>query len=348
MTRFTRTLTEEQREIVGLVEGLLVALPDLEDETSGAERAQHVPEARAALVESGVWSIGIDEGAGGGGATRDLLLAALLALGAEQPACAWAVAQAHAAAEVLAGVPELSELLAGVVAGEQPVCVVELDDPGVALDPSADLGGRIGRLDPAGEAPAVVVLDGRASAWVLAPGALTLTPPLRRTGLSGALTVSAEVDAGSARATQVTDLDVDAIRATLQLGAAAIAAGLASAAAEAAQAYSRERVQFGGPLTALPTVRAALAEQAAGAESALAAVFQTPASPSLAAVVLRDNCERAIDIAASALQSLGGYGYLREYGIERKVRDAVSLRAATGAVQAMRRIADRLAEGARP
>jgi hypothetical protein len=44
--------------------------------------------------------------------------------------------------------------------------------------------------------------------------------------------------------------------------------------------------------------------------------------------VLREACDRAIEVAAAALQSFGGYGYLAEYPAERYLRDAVSLRAA--------------------
>ena len=346
MTWLDASLDAEQREVADLVHSLLAAMPELEDEASGAELAERVPEARAALIESGVWSIGMDDDLGGGGAPRELTQVALAAMGAEQPALAWAVAQAHAAALALAADPALTELLAGVVPGERAVCVVELDDPLLRLD-TADgatgLSGRIGRLDPCGEQPAVVALDGASAAWVIAPEAVTASPPLRRTGFAGALTVSATVGASAEQAVRVTGIDADAIRASLQLGAAAIAAGLAGSAADAALRYSRERAQFGGPLTGLPTVRAALTEQGASAAAALSdCLDEGSLAASRSAAVLRDNCERALAVTASAVQSLGGYGYLREYGLERKVRDAVSLRAASGAPQAMRRMADRL------
>jgi alkylation response protein AidB-like acyl-CoA dehydrogenase len=137
---------------------------------------------------------------------------------------------------------------------------------------------------------------------------------------------------------------VPGIRAGLHLGGAAVAAGLAVFAAEAAAAYSGERVQFGGPLTNLPTVRRSLAEQQVAAAASLdAAIMLYVPDPDRAAGILRDNCERAISVTSDALLAHGGYGYLQEYDVERMVRDAVSLRAATGAFAAFRRAADRFA-----
>lgn len=78
----------------------------------------------------------------------------------------------------------------------------------------------------------------------------------------------------------------------------------------------------------------------ASLDSAL--VAEVP-NPDRAASILRDNCERAISVAADSLLSHGGYGYLLEYDVERMVRDAVSLRAATGAYAAFRRSAGRFA-----
>ena len=149
---------------------------------------------------------------------------------------------------------------------------------------------------------------------------------------------------GGGQITRIVSADVDAIRARLQMGGAAVAAGLALAAAKAATSYSAERVQFGAPISALPTVRQSLARQNAAAMAALAdALPDAVPGPARAAALLRENCERALSVTADALLSHGGYGYLHEYGVERLVRDAVSLRAATGARAAFSRSADRFA-----
>ena len=343
MTWFDTALSDEQSEVIALIQSVLAALPDLETHPRGPDDAAAVAEARAALVDSGAWSIGIDEGLGGGGAPLLLRQTALVALGGHQPALAWAAAQAHAAAEVLAAATEHTALLAAIVAGDQPVCVMDADADAVRLTFTAGTAsGQLGRLDPAGTAPAVIVLDGADAAWVLPPETLDSAAPLARSGLAGARTMSAHVAA--AGVARLGGVPAARARASLQIAAAAIAAGLAVAAAEAAMAYSRERTQFGGPLTGLAAVRSALVEQTARAAAVVAdsLVAEVPASARSAAL-LRGACEGAIDVAASAVQSHGGYGYLREYGVERLVRDAVSLRAATGAAIAMRRSAAALA-----
>jgi alkylation response protein AidB-like acyl-CoA dehydrogenase len=122
---------------------------------------------------------------------------------------------------------------------------------------------------------------------------------------------------------------VAAARVRLRLGAAAVAAGVADAAAEAALAYSASRRQFGAALTALPTVREQLFGSAGAAAVTLRQILRTAdATPWQAAAVLDAACESAIEACARAVQSHGGYGYLTEYPVERLLRDAVSLRAA--------------------
>ena len=111
-------------------------------------------------------------------------------------------------------------------------------------------------------------------------------------------------------------------------------------AASQAEDYARTRVQFGAPLVRIPMVRASLAAQAGAAATSIAEVLQADGeSGTRAAAALRGNCERAISVCAAALQSHGGYGYLREFGVEGLLRDAVSLRAAAGVLAATRRAA---------
>jgi alkylation response protein AidB-like acyl-CoA dehydrogenase len=150
--------------------------------------------------------------------------------------------------------------------------------------------------------------------------------------MAGALTITAEVAADLNDVVVVTGVPLDAVLARLRQAGAAIAAGIALQAAERSRDYAQARVQFGAPLTELPTVREALFRQAQQATDALTLAVAEQAAPLRAAAVLAGNCERAIDTSAAAVQSHGGYGYLAEYGVERLLRDAVSLRAATGAV----------------
>jgi alkylation response protein AidB-like acyl-CoA dehydrogenase len=332
MTWFDAPLSEEQTEVVELANDWLASASDL-DAADDAEAGSSV---KASLVESGLWSIGMDEANGGGGAPLELRLAAFVALGASRPALAWASAQAHAAVEALGGSgADVTALIDDIVNGQTAVCVLERGAPGTRVEiADGQAQGSIDRIDPAGEGPALVILDGEDTVWLVPASSVGPLTPLRRTGLAGAFTSTVTVDGPVERRD---DVPVASIRARLHRAGAAIAAGIAVDAAERSAAYSAQRVQFGGPLTALPTVRASLVTQSALARESVTEALDDGALAALAAMwSLHGNLERAITVAASSVQSHGGYGYIQEYGVERLLRDAVSLRAATDARTALR------------
>lgn len=310
--------SEEQADLVAMLDAVLSDV----DTSVGDDRPAEVAALRARLAELGVWTLGVAEELSGGGADDALAATAFARLGRWHAALGWAAVQAHAAAELLGGHPGL---LARVHAGDVAVAVTE--------------GARV---DAAGEVPHVIVLadDG---ARLYEPDSLTYRP-LRRTGLDGALTRTVETAGGGI----ALDGDVTAARVRLRLGAAAVAAGIADAAAEAALGYSATRQQFGGPLTALPTVRDSLFVSSGAAAVLLRQVYQgMTATPWQASAVLDTACEAAIDAAARAVQSHGGYGYLSEYPVERLLRDAVSLRAASDTAAARQAGAIDLASSAK-
>jgi alkylation response protein AidB-like acyl-CoA dehydrogenase len=292
----------------------------------------------AELAGLGLWTLGTAESAGGGGADRLTTVVALERLGRSWPALGWAAVQAHAAVDMLAGVagePGLVDLVHG---GEAMVAVVDTVGAHVRLTRAGDtLTGTVDRVDAASETPYLLVLDGDETAALVKPAAL-MARPVARTGLGGALTRSLEVEADDV--CWIDGADLASVRVRLRLGVAAVAAGIAGAAADAAAEYAAGRVQFGAPLTALPMVRQSLLAQASAVTTMLAAAVATPDDPGAALAAQREACDGAIDVCAAALQSHGGYGYLVEYGAERRLRDAVSLRAATdvqGAVVAAAR-----------
>ncbi|MFC9355090.1 acyl-CoA dehydrogenase family protein [Rhodococcus sp. NPDC057014] len=282
----------------------------------------------AELAELGIWTVGTAESAGGGGAGRELSVVALERLGRAWPALGWASVQAHTAVDVLAGDDRFTDLVARVHAGSAAVAVVDAGSPHVRLAWSGDtLTGSIDRADAAAEDPHVLVLVDDDAAVLVAPTALTATP-LRRTGLGGAFTRSLEVQATGGDVHELKSVDVPSARARLRIGAAAVAAGIAGAAADDAADYASGRRQFGAALTAIPTVRQSLLGQATRSVTSLGAVLAAADDAVQTLAVVREACDGAIDVAAAALQSHGGYGYLDEYGAERRLRDAVSLRAA--------------------
>jgi len=312
----------------------------------GDDEPLAIDEARLALSEHGLWTLGASESGGGGGADLPTTLLALARLGGTWPAMAWASVQAHAAALVLDGRPAWAEQLAAIHAGA-PVAVVQAQ-PG-DLDVNLEEGrvvGSLARIDPAGRRPHLVLLTGARTAVVLQPDDVEFGAAVRRTGLDGALTVGVCVDARFTEDAVVQGLQVVTARTMMFVGGAAVASGIAEAAAVAALAYSAGRVQFGAPLTALAAVRASLLAQVAAARAALAASLTTNlAQHTEAAATLSTACDLAIDVAASSLQSHGGYGYMSEYVIEGLLRDAVSLRAASGALEAGRLAAKELVGG---
>ncbi|WP_159033534.1 acyl-CoA dehydrogenase family protein [Streptomyces malaysiensis] len=99
----------------------------------------------------------------------------------------------------------------------------------------------------------------------------------------------------------------------MRLGAAAVAAGTASGAVAEAATYAAGRHQFGGPITALPTVRASLFDQTARAAAVLAADTR---DTFVAAAALTCAYDAAVDVPAAAPQVHGGYGHLKEYPAE--------------------------------
>lgn len=114
-------------------------------------------------------------------------------------------------------------------------------------------------------------------------------------------------------------------------GVAAQAVGIAAGALDLAVKYSRERRQFGQPISAFQGLRWMLADMAMKVEAARALVYATArwidaGKPKKAAMYsAMAKCfasDVAMEVATNALQVFGGYGYMKEYPIEKYMRDA--------------------------
>ncbi|OCC25624.1 acyl-CoA dehydrogenase [Croceicoccus estronivorus] len=109
---------------------------------------------------------------------------------------------------------------------------------------------------------------------------------------------------------------------------AAMALGIASAAVEEAWEYAQEREQFGKPISAFQSIRHMLADARTKLHACRAVTYQAaeqldrgePASleTSMAKLFV---CDTARDIVLSCQQVLGAYGYIKEFDMERHVRD---------------------------
>jgi alkylation response protein AidB-like acyl-CoA dehydrogenase len=113
-----------------------------------------------------------------------------------------------------------------------------------------------------------------------------------------------------------------------RIGIGAWAIGIGRAAYEAALTYAQQRVQFGKPIAQFQAIRTMLAQAATELEAARLLVYR--------AAVMQDRGERttressvakyfagqaAVHACNSALQIHGGYGYTREFPVERYLRD---------------------------
>jgi alkylation response protein AidB-like acyl-CoA dehydrogenase len=114
-----------------------------------------------------------------------------------------------------------------------------------------------------------------------------------------------------------------------RIGIAAQALGIAQASLEAATKYSKERKAFNSPICNLQAIQFKLADMAVKVEGArlltLKAAFKKDQNEKFvkeAAQAKLFASETAVDCALEAIQIHGGYGYVREYLVERYLRDA--------------------------
>ena len=114
-----------------------------------------------------------------------------------------------------------------------------------------------------------------------------------------------------------------------RIGIAAQALGIAQGAYEAAIDYSRERKQFEQPIASFQGVQFILADMALRIEASRLLVYQSAwrASAGLSygkesAMAKLSASETAMWVTTKAVQVHGGYGYTREFPVERMMRDA--------------------------
>jgi butyryl-CoA dehydrogenase len=114
-----------------------------------------------------------------------------------------------------------------------------------------------------------------------------------------------------------------------RIGIAAQAVGIARAALEAAVAYARERRSFGVPIGQHQQIQWMLADMATAVDAARLLTWRAAAQKDrgqpygLAASMAKLYAsETAMRVATDAVQVHGGYGYMKEYPVERFFRDA--------------------------
>ena len=129
-------------------------------------------------------------------------------------------------------------------------------------------------------------------------------------------------------------------------GVGALSVGLAQGALEAAVAYAHERRQFGQPVSAFQAVQHMLANMAMELEAARALVYAAAKTIDSGAKDFTEEgamakvfaTDMAMKVTTDAIQVFGGVGYMRDYPVEKMMRDAKINQIYEGTNQVLRNV----------
>jgi alkylation response protein AidB-like acyl-CoA dehydrogenase len=128
------------------------------------------------------------------------------------------------------------------------------------------------------------------------------------------------------------------------------AVGLAQGAIDEAVKYAKQRIQFGRPIAGFQAIQFMVADMVANTEAARLMTYQAakyldeknrkkiPISCAMAKFFASDS---AMKVTTDAVQIMGGYGYLKDFPVERMMRDAKLIQIYTGTNQIMRMVTAR-------
>ncbi len=126
-------------------------------------------------------------------------------------------------------------------------------------------------------------------------------------------------------------------------GNSAMCLGVAGGALEAAKAYATERKTFGRPICEFQDIQFLIVDMAMKLDAARLLVYRAATNagrgfPSMyeSAMAKCFANETAVEVTNAAMQVFGGYGYSKEFPVERMHRDALAWRVAGGTVQMLR------------
>ena len=126
-------------------------------------------------------------------------------------------------------------------------------------------------------------------------------------------------------------------------GVAAIAVGIAQAAFEHASEYSKERVQFGVPIAMHQAVSFMIADMATKIEASRLLVWKSAvlldagmSNTLVSSHAKRFAADTAMEVTVDAVQVHGGYGFIKDYPVEKLMRDAKLMQIYEGTSQIQR------------
>jgi acyl-CoA dehydrogenase len=119
--------------------------------------------------------------------------------------------------------------------------------------------------------------------------------------------------------------------------------GIARAALEHAVAYARERRQFGKPIAEFEAIQFMLADMASDVEAARLLSWkaawlldQGKRNTLVSSHAKRFAADMAMRVTSDVVQIFGGYGYMRDYPVEKLMRDAKLIQIYEGTSQIQR------------
>jgi len=304
------------------------------------------PELSGALAAQGLLGISIPPAYGGTRLSSLERLVALEEVARVSPACAAYLAAQHTAAAALFSAGGGEELLPALAAGRGPAALALPAPAGITWHRtevgSCRLDGQtawcqgaarpawflVEAWDDSGD-PAFFVLSYPATGVELG----TALPAGLRGSQAGPLSLN------DARPAPVwpgerARLTADRIVAVHALGFAATALGLMQAALDAALDFARKRVLYGRPIAQLQSVQFRLADMFADLEAGRLMTYRAAflfdrdrATPLDLYSLHRYMASAAVRIARKAVEVFGGYGALKDFPVERCLRDAQALSA---------------------
>ncbi len=372
--------TEESVELLKLVREM--AARELAPRSAEAEATETFPrEVFRLLGDAGLLGLPYPEEFGGGGQPYEVYLQVLEELGAVWSSVGVGVSVHALSCFGLAsfGTPEqrsewLPEMLGGTLLGAYCLSEAHAGSDPAAMKTTARRDGDHYVLNGAkawtthgGHADFYKVMartsdDRFGISCFLVPAStpgLTADPPERKMGLTGSATATMRFDDVRIPLNRRLGAEGEGLRIALagldsgRLGIAAVATGLAQGALDAAVSYARERETFGKAIIDHQGLAFLLADMEAAIVSARATTLHAARlrdaghpftrEASIAKMVATDN---AMKVTTDAVQVLGGFGYTRDFPLERYMREAKVMQIFEGTNQIQRMVISRsLAKG---
>jgi alkylation response protein AidB-like acyl-CoA dehydrogenase len=367
--------TEDASDLLNLVREIGDA--ELLPRVAADEKAGRFPrDVFGTLGKAGLLGLPFPERYGGGGQPYEVYLQALEEIGAR-----WASVGVGVSVQALTCFPLLNygteqqrerwlpELIGGDLLGAY--CLSEPDagsDPG-AMRTRATRTERGWRLDGTkawvthgGQADFYTVLartgeGSRGISCFLVPAGtpgLTAAEPEQKMGLTASTTTSMHFDGVEIDADRLIGADGQGLSIALaaldagRLGIAAVATGLAQAALDHAVGYAKQRRTFGQAIIDHQGLGFLLADMQAGVQSARATYLDAARRKDLgrpygteASVAKLVATDMAMRVTTDAVQVLGGYGYTRDFPVERFMREAKVMQIFEGTNQIQRMVISR-------